>query len=100
MADDEVPGDEYANDVQDAIVAPAGDQLGKMVKFGSEPINDAEQLVDLEVPRRWFSVRASFCGKLIVEIAEEGSSDTDDSTAVVQVVSVGSEEASDSVTSD
>lgn len=71
MTDHGVARDQRAGGDHDPVVGSARDQLGEVVELGCELLNDAEELVNLEVLHGRFTVRPALTTKLAIEVVEE-----------------------------
>jgi hypothetical protein len=49
-------GDQHPGSDEDPVVRAAGNQLGERVEADGELLDHVQQLVDLEVVNRWFTV--------------------------------------------
>lgn len=65
------PCDEHARRDQESVVAPAGDQLGEIIEPDREPVDNANQLKDLEIGGRGLAARSALRRELPVEVLEE-----------------------------
>jgi hypothetical protein len=71
LSDDGEPSDERPGPDEDAVVRPAGDQLGEVEEPGGEPLDDPQQQERLEVVGRRLAARSARRWRLPVEILEE-----------------------------
>jgi len=78
----ELPFDSQSTDQdtdgdQDAVVVPAGNELGQLVPTRREPIEDQQQVVGLEIGPGRFTAGASPVGELSVQIEVEVAGGSD-----------------------